>query len=245
MEEHRLTELLRRRSAEVSGQTRFCPETEVLVKYFEGCLNEKALSSLKHHLVGCRFCLAQVGNLERLANRSIDLDVKGAVLADAKRLFKPVLPKSTRNVPVWAATAVVVLAMFTISTLGPRSGDVPATIAAGEQPMVEPRGQFRSIDSPMSTPKIISPVEGEQIKSNELTVRWTEVQGSLHYDVRVVTAEGFIVWNNRVEGTEWKPPIDQPLESGMAYFVRVDAYLAEANSVSSDHILFTMEERKQ
>ena len=92
---------------------------------------------------------------------------------------------------------------------------------------------------------ILSPVEGARIEADDLKIRWTEVRGSLHYDVRVVTAEGFLVWNDRVEDTELTPPVDIRLEPGMDYFVRVDAYMAEANSVSSEHTLFTVEDRQQ
>jgi hypothetical protein len=51
---------------------------------------------------------------------------------------------------------------------------------------------------------------------------------------------GGIVWSERTEGTESHPPVDQFLQSGQSYYVRVDAYLARAKTVSSDHVLITM-----
>ncbi len=246
MEEHKLTELLRQESTEVTGQTPFCPEDQLIVGYFEGSLPDRERAALKRHLLDCRFCMARVGNLERLGDEKDFTSVSGSVLADAKRLAKSPLPKRTRHAPVWAAAAVVVLALFTTITLGPRSGsDTAATNTAVQQAPEESR-QLRSIDPAAHTPRIISPAEGDRVEPGDLTVRWTEVRGSLHYDVRVVTAEGLIVWNDRIEGaTEWKPPVNHLLEPGMAYYVRVDAYLAAANNVSSEHILFTVGERKE
>ena len=246
MEEHRLTELLRLKSAEVPTKTHFCPDDELIAKYFEGILAEQPRAGLKQHLVDCRFCQARVGNLQRLATDDQDGYVPGSLLADAKRLVAPVLPTRTRYTTAWAAAAVVVLALFTITTLGPPSGkDSAAAPPDLQQAPKEPR-QLRSIDPAAHTPRIISPADGDRVEPGDLTVRWTEVWGSLHYDVRVVTAEGLIVWNDRIEGaTEWKPPVNHLLEPGMAYYVRVDAYLAAANNVSSEHILFTVGERKE
>ncbi len=92
---------------------------------------------------------------------------------------------------------------------------------------------------------VISPADGENIKPRNLEVRWTEVRGSLHYDIQVVNAEGFILWRDRVEGTSWTPPASDLLKPGMDYYVRVDAYLAEANNVSSEHVLFTVAEPEE
>jgi hypothetical protein len=64
---------------------------------------------------------------------------------------------------------------------------------------------------------------------------------TLHYEVRVVDLAGGIVWSQRTEATESHPPVDQFLQSGESYSVRVDAYLARAKTVSSDHVLITME----
>jgi len=66
------------------------------------------------------------------------------------------------------------------------------------------------------------------------------VPGSLYYDIRLVDAEGFMIWQDRVEDTQRNLPSHLELLSGEQYFVRVDAYLAEAKSVSSRHVQFTI-----
>jgi hypothetical protein len=245
MDEHKLTELLRRKSAEVQERTRFCPDDGVITEYFEGSLAAQAHHSLKRHLVDCRFCQARIGNLNRLNDAKELTGVAESVLADAKRLVTPASPPRTRYTPAWATAAVVVLALFIITKQGSRSGSDPVNSGAVLPPVTGSPREVRSVEPAGSAPRIILPAEGASIEADDLMIRWTEVSGSLHYDVRVVTTEGYLVWTGRVEDTELTPQDDFLLEPGKEYFVRVDAYMAEANSVSSDHILFSVEKHPQ
>ena len=124
--------------------------------------------------------------------------------------------------------------------LGPRMELDPVNTRPEIQPAAGNSRQLRSIDPAGLAPKISTPAEGASIKADDLTIRWTEVSGSLYYNVRVVTAEGFLVLNDRVESTEWKLPAKHLLEPKTDYYVRVDAYMAEANSGSADHSLFSV-----
>jgi len=246
MNEHRITQLFRLKSSEVPERTYSCPDDECITEYFEGTLDDQKRTGLKTHLVDCRFCMARVGNLERLADEGEANRVPGTVLADAKGLVKQSLPARTWHSPAWAAAALVVLTLSVITMLGIPPGKNLNVPSSDVQHIPSLPRQLRSLDPAALKPSIISPVDGASIGSGELEIRWTGVRGSLHYDIQLVNAEGFIIHRDRVEDTtEWKPPASHLLESGRAYYVRVDAYLAEANSVSSDHILFTVEETRQ
>jgi hypothetical protein len=251
MDEHRITRLLRLKSSEVPERTRFCPDDECITEYFEGTLDDQKRTDLKRHLIDCRFCMARVGNLERLADEGEPNRVPGTVLADAKGLVTQTLPVRTRHSSAWAAAALVVLTLSAITMLGIPPGknlDVPSSDVQHNPSHPRPslHRQLRSLDPSALKPRIISPVDGASIGSGELEIRWTGVSGSLHYDIQLVNAEGFIVHHDRVEDvTEWQPVASNLLEAGKTYYIRVDAYLAEANSVSSDHILFTVEENRQ
>lgn len=242
MEQHRLIELLQQKSAEVSGQTRFCPDAELITNYFEGSLNERARSGLKRHLVDCRFCMARVGNLERSANKEKPQGVSGSVLADAKRLHKPPLPSGSWGTPAWAAAAVVVLAIAVVfnqfSDQQLTQGDAPVSTQ-----LPTDISRIRSIDKQPLGPKIIIPLVGQVLPVNEPNFAWTAVRGSLYYDVRLVSAEGETVWEERVKSTSRSLPGYLQLQAGTDYYLRVDAYLAEAKRVSSRHVLFTTQER--
>jgi hypothetical protein len=172
--------------------------------------------------------------------------VPGSVLADAKGLVQQSLPARTRRSPLWAAAALVVLTLSVITMLGIPPVRNPGSPSPEAQYKPTLPRQLRSLDRSALKPRIISPVDGASIGAGELEIQWTGVNGSLHYDIQLVNAEGFIVHRDRVEGvTGWKPAAKHLLEAGKPYYVRVDAYLAEANSVSSDYILFTVEEPRQ
>jgi len=242
MDEHTLTQILQLKSRELPERTRFCPDDEYITEYFEGSLADQSRVALKRHLVDCSFCMARIGNLERLADEDEAWHIPGTVLADAKAFARQPAPSGTWRSPAWAAAALVVL---TLSILGIQPGRNPAVSVPVEQYIPELPRQLRSIEQAVLKPNIIFPVDGANIGTDELAIRWTSVSGSLHYDIRVVNAEGFIIYRDRVEDvTEWAPPTSHLLEPGIAYYVRVDAYLAGANNVSSDHILFTVEERR-
>jgi len=243
MDEHKLTELRRRETGEVPARTRFCPNDESISGYFEGILDEPSRAALKRHLVECRHCLARVGNLERLAGESGDRQTPGEVLAEAKGLVKPPATRPSRNAPAWSAAVVLILAVFSITLLKLRTGEDPAAPSPVAPPTAEIPRQVRNAEPPAIKPRILAPADGARIDLDDLTIKWTGVGGSLYYDVRVVDAEGFIIRRDRIEGaTEWRPPVSHLLEPGMSYYVRVDAYLAGADNVSSDHVLFTVAE---
>ena len=115
-------------------------------------------------------------------------------------------------------------------------------------PSVDPLGedvrQLRNIKQSNPGPTVLQPVEGADIRSSQLTIRWTSVPGSLYYDIRLVSEEGFMIWQERVEDTWSDLPDHVELIAGNHYFVRVDAYLAEAKSVSSKHVKITIKEEQ-
>jgi hypothetical protein len=101
----------------------------------------------------------------------------------------------------------------------------------------EPRST-RNTDSGAITPQLLSPAEGSQIVPAEQVFSWTEVPGSLFYDVRLVDADGELMLRERVEGTRWLIPEHLSLVPESEYYVRVDAYLDDARFLSSEHIVF-------
>jgi hypothetical protein len=246
MDKQKLTELLHLQETEIASATPFCPDSHEIAAFLEGNLDRTKSKLTERHLANCSYCRACAVVLVRFYEPEDELEIPDSLLVLADQFGDQKQRKRIRLTPTWASAAVLVLALSAIILLGPRSGFIPLnsdTVVSSVT--VEPR-QLRSIDPASRTPTIVSPVDGDRINPRDLTIRWTETQGSLHYDVRVVNAEGFIVLNDRIEGaTEWKPPVNHLLEPGMSYFVRVDAYLAEAHSVSSEHILFTIGENQE
>lgn len=240
MDEYKLTRKLQRGASEVRAKTRFCPDEDLLVQYFEGNLTDDRRPAIERHVVDCRYCQAQLGNLAQVADTAEDPHVAGTTLARAKALAITSQSAGIRRAPVWAAAAVLLLTLSTAMLMSPRqAGDSPDLSTPQPAAPTEPR-ELRNLDPTPDVPAILSPADGVSLQPAGLTIRWTGVPGTLHYEVRVIDTEGYIVWNGRTESTEMQPPLNGLLESGASYFVRVDAYLTEANSAGSEHVLFTV-----
>ena len=98
----------------------------------------------------------------------------------------------------------------------------------------------RTISPVLTPPEILAPSSGILGERDGFVIRWTEVPGSLYYEIRVVTDAGNLLSEARVENTEWIIGGDLNLEPGREYFIRVDAYLADAKTIRSEHVPFRL-----
>lgn len=82
------------------------------------------------------------------------------------------------------------------------------------------------------------PHEGSVLAVRDLEFRWKRVPRALYYDIRVVTQEGELIWEGRVEGTHARLPSSASLKAGEEFFVRVRAYLPEGKTITSHVVGF-------
>lgn len=135
--------------------------------------------------------------------------------------------KRWQAAPQWAVAASILLAIFWI----------------GWSPQVDQPVDYqeaRGNPSVLSPPEILAPDSGVLAKRDGFMFRWTEVPGSLYYEIRVVSDAGDLLGKERVDRTEWALPEAINLEPGREYFVRVDAYLSDSKAISSQHIPFRL-----
>jgi len=155
---------------------------------------------------------------------------------------KPV--RRRRLAPAWAAAAVVFVAVgvyFQLADFTPIGLEVlPRTHEF--EPSSDTR-ETRTIGPAALGPRFLEPEEGLAIASGDGVFRWTAVPNSLYYQLRIVSDEGDLLWQERVDGTEWKLPAGLVLSPGAEYYVRVDAYMSEAKSLPSGYLLFRFDDR--
>jgi len=244
MDQQKLTKLLHLQEKEIANVTPFCPSGYDVAALFESTRDDLDYEGFERHLADCSYCQARTVVLARLHRNEDDEQIPEALVAAADKFGHQPRPYHLRRAPAWAAAAVVVIALFAFVGRGPN----PGSGAIDQPPLTDVTGEparvLRNIGSVDPGPTILAPIDGERIRPAELTVRWTQVPGSLYYDVRLVNAAGFIIWQDRVKDTQSIFPSDLELVSGDLYFVRVDAYLAEAKSVSSLHVKFIAELEK-
>jgi hypothetical protein len=208
-----------------------CPDEQVVAAYVDGALPAADRSAFEEHLADCEQCLSLVGLLAHPDENVPVEPVPEHVLARARRT--PARRRSLRDlVPLATAAAAAIVAM--------------AVVLQFSRPPAEGAGpdyrEVRSAGTPAARITVLSPADGARVRADELLVRWTEVPGTDRYEVRIVSESGHLVTEQRVARTEWRPGPDLGLEPGREYFVRVDAFPADARPLSSAHVPFTVTE---
>jgi hypothetical protein len=239
MDPQKLTALLHQQDTEIAERTPFCPDDHEIAAYFDHKPHHPDSEISEHHMANCGYCLARVAVLAQLHKNADDEQIPESLLATAGQ-FGHQPRRRLHYAPAWAAAAVVIITLFTIAGRGPTLAPDASVQFPSASPTGEDVRQIRNINRSKLAPTILSPAKGAIVRSEDLTIRWSGVPGSLYYDIRLVNAEGLMIWQDRLEETELHLPSRLELISGEQYFVRVDAYLAEAKSISSRHVPFTI-----
>jgi hypothetical protein len=134
-----------------------------------------------------------------------------------------------KSAPQWAVAATVVLAIagLALSPTIERSDDYSTV---------------RKVSSALTPPEILAPSSGILGERDGFVIRWTEVPGSLYYEVRVVTDVGNLLGEARVENAQWTIGRELELEPGREYFIRVDAFLSDSQTIRSEHMPFRLKD---
>jgi len=205
MNKQKLTNLLNILDENAALRTPDCPGDHEIAASVAGQLPAQARDQFQRHVADCDFCIRQVGLLSRLHEVEPDQRVSEFFLARARRMggshTRPIL----RYAPRWAVAAVVVLAVTFAMNWDLLTAPVPEVTSAGSPVRVsrnmDPQ-QSRNLNSRLGAPQVLAPANGATIDPGSLVFRWSEVPDSLFYDIRVVTDEGDLLWQERVEATE-------------------------------------------
>lgn len=216
---------------EGDGITADCPDEHAIAGYVDGGLDPAAAASLERHLADCSHCLGLVALLSREHEAGASTPASRAAAGPAA------IPTGQRRnrwlgVQKWAVAATLVLAvpvLFQLAHPPDRRTGAPEGTPSATTRMVTPAARGL---------QVLSPRPGALVDPAQLAFSWTEVPGSPYYDLRVVTDEGDIVAEQRVDATTWQPPAALRLEPGKDYFVLVEAYPSGDKPVSSHHVPF-------
>lgn len=212
-----------------------CPADETLASYVEGGMSESDHAAFEWHLADCGWCMARVGMLGRARQCEPEPELPEFTLSKARRIVVATPPARSawrRQAPRWAAAAVVVIAL---SMGGLELLNKTAPIDLASDPTV------RNIEPLAAQPRLVWPTEGAVIGLDRMTIEWSPVAETLYYQVRIVTDAGDLVWQEQLPGTQWNAPPELQLTPGSDYFIRVDAFLTETKTMSSDYVAFRLE----
>jgi len=176
MDRKQLIACLQRSAAETHERTPFCSDDHDIAAFVDGSLDDYARILIERHLPDCPACVGRVGLLTRL-------------MRDDTAAGSDEIPASDRSwldlAPQWAVAATVVLAIAWVNWS-------PDTIDVTDYQ------DTRNVESVLTPPEILAPGSGILVNRNGFVVRWTEVPGSLYYEVRVVSDMGDLLGEERM-----------------------------------------------
>jgi len=225
-----------------------CLHEQQLAAYVDQQLIGKERERVESHLAKCDSCLEQVGFLIKQSQLPVGA-APSSLVQQAKKLETAVrehAPFRWELVSVAAASAVIALGLLVWREMGHNIKQPSTIIASGPQPLApavpatvktEADTTVRSVSPPASSPLVLSPQPGAIVHASDFTIRWSAIPNAAAYEVRIVTAEGDLVWRKRVRENSVNPP-KQTLRPGLKYFVWVRVRLANGVTQQSAAIEF-------
>jgi len=255
MNEQDLLRLLRPRKTGQGKRSWRCPDETNLAAYADAHLADDAQRRLEAHLADCDFCLNQIAFLLR-AQESAMPEVPQGLLTRARELGAE--GKEARWLAEWrwrtaaAAAACVVLGAIVWlrqpppPLVPPHRGPAPL-VEVAPAPTATPSAPHRVVRNGQKAGaplRLLFPREGAIIPRAGFDFRWTEVRGCLFYEIRLMTGEGDLVWEGRVEATQARIPANVQLTPGSKYFISVHAYLPEGKTLPAAVVGFTVADHR-
>lgn len=225
-----------------------CPEEHQLAAYVDQQLIGSERERVEGHLAKCDCCLQQVGFLTKQS----EVTTAPAPAGLLQRAEQIRIPAQASSPVMWRwAGAVAAIVLVTISVAVWRNAPIhlqeaPTVVATTRPPQVpdvvkqsdvEADTSVRTASRHVSVPVVVTPQSGAAVDVSDFVIRWEPLLNASAYEVRVVTADGDLVWRKRVRESSIKLP-DRTLRSGVKYFVWVRALLPDGSTQQSAAVNF-------
>jgi hypothetical protein len=229
-----------------------CPNETQIAAYVD---NQLALGQHQHleaHLAECQFCRSQVTSLARLQDAPAPVEGLETLVPLARELATKEAGRAIAAPWRWAPAAALAVCLVLGAGLllrQPKLGLSPpksptvlsATVTSQATPAAPAAApSARNAAGNLALPQLVFPREDSVLAREEVEFRWKAVPNSLYYDLRVVTAEGDLVWEGTAERNYARPPGEVGLQAGQQYFIWVRAYLPHGKTVQSKAVAFTV-----
>lgn len=194
-----------------------CPDEHQLAAYVDQQLMGPERQRVETHLVKCDSCLQQVGFLIKQSGAST-VSVPSSLVQRAKQLRTATSAKvlfDWKWASVAAGIAIIAIGLLAWRGVRPNTQGHPMTVATVQRPPApgildnstsDADTAVRSVSTPDLQPVVLSPQPGAIVHASDFTIRWEPVPNSAAYEVRIVTADGDLVWRKRVHENSVSPP---------------------------------------
>jgi hypothetical protein len=229
-----------------------CPKDEAIAAYIDGNVDATARSRVESHLANCADCrglVADVMKMKESDSPAIPLQLKQRAVAFAAPKLRKMQWILWPAVAAGAACALII----GLWVSGPQQVSAPPpalsptatapTVIAKSEPaptLRQPSGEVeRNLTASSHLPVLIFPQKNKLLTPQQLEFKWKAIPQSSYYEIRVVTADGDLVWSAQTENLNLKPPSDLVLKDG-AYFVWISAYVESGPVQKSAPVRFVV-----
>ncbi len=226
----------------------WCPSDAMIAAYTDGVVGKRRRSWVELHLARCVRCRLLVADVIKAQRQSVLPAAPSALVAQAVALV------GTRSAsrkwtwaPVGALAAILLVAALDLTVRRPEqlilqsAPALPAPVIAKTEsaPILKtPAPEIvRGLRTAEGQVDVLYPPTESVIHGEPLQFRWKPIPHARSYEVRVVKADGDLVWENEAEKSPLQMPADVALKNG-SYFVWITAFLENGRTAKSVPVPF-------
>jgi len=225
-----------------------CPDEQALASFLDRACDPEVRAQLEDHLSACSYCRALVAESVKTQRLENLRPVPSAVLSRVRsigntaprRLWWSWLPLTIA--PAGCAALLLFVWLRATEPLDLPRWTAPSAPAVFKSPspvaeIVRPSDVVRGSDNRFPLPTIIFPADSSVIQPDRINFRWRAVPQASHYQVRVLTAEGELLWQHDSAENHLRADGGLILPAGK-YFVLVSAVMENGRSQESSPVEF-------
>ncbi len=230
-----------------------CPGETDLAAFVDGAFREESRRHrIEHHLAVCGACRSQVGFLVRMQRPDAETQPPSEWIAQVDSIART-RARSSQGWR-WTAAAVAVTALIAMAALllvrKPHPTQ-PSLSRAGEgevvahppvvatyrpesppQPLRRPGSEVVRRPAGSLSIAVLSPAEGSRVSAGS-AIQWKPVEGALYYHLKLLSADGGLLREQKAEGPAGSIPADLAIPAGSKFFLVIHAYLPNGKTVAS------------
>jgi anti-sigma factor RsiW len=231
-----------------------CPDEQRLAEYADRQLIGDERHAVERHLATCDTCAEQVAFLVSVPaqNEPVPYELLRKALALGKAQGKGAFA-TWKPVAVGAFALLLLVAVLSWRIIEPqavRKGASSETTILKQSPFVAQN----QVSSPTPLPdhdavrgsssadaRFLFPLPGSVVDPATLVFRWKPVTDAQFYEVELVSDDGSVIWQQRVQSASTPLPTSVHLIKGKTYFVRLRVHSVRGSVEQTKAVGFIIE----
>lgn len=192
-----------------------------IASYIERTFSKKERKAFEAHLADCSTCAGAVASAVATLREAKQVNLPSLYTDVFEGVKQIVRPKRTSFFTGVLRVAAVLAAMVGVGYW---------IVSMRSSPEAH---QFRPLEGEIRL-ETLSPSDNADIRSLPVTVQWKSINNVIRYRVSVFTGDGIPLWQEETISTELSVPPPVAFQKGYVYLWKVEAWLTNGSTVSSD-----------